>query len=110
MKKSIGVHINLYNEIEKYCKVNDLEDVDDFITELLQRSFTDLKYLDIKESQEVAKPKKPEPVDKPFVEPPVVEEPQPEKQKEIEKPKVSKASMFLDKLRNRNRDDYGVYD
>ena len=35
---------NLYIEIEQYCKLNDIEDIDKFINNLLRKSFNSEKY------------------------------------------------------------------
>ena len=83
----LNIEKHLTDDIEQYCKLNNIADVNKFCNELLQKAFTAEKYGNIPSFISI----KPKPVQEEPIIQPQVEEPQ-----KIEKKK--------------NSDDYEIYD
>lgn len=75
------VNFDLYNEIEEYCKLNHIENIDKFINKLIQKGFTIEKYGDKMQNivivpEKIAIEEVDEPIDEPIVEPVVEKSPE----------------------------------
>lgn len=95
------INNKLYSEIENYCKINEIDDIEKYINNLLRQAFTKDKYSTIAKVEKVDRI-----ISEEIIEPIIVAEPTIIIEKEVIKPIArKKKEVVINKPSNNSSDD-----